>query len=292
MKLIHDEPLDSPRSLAAPRASSASHASRAFVPTMGALHDGHRALIRQARGAVGPSGEVVVSIFVNPTQFGAGEDFDSYPRDLEGDLRICEDEGVDIVYAPSARGVYGEAADHANRITVDPGPLGREWEGAHRPGHFAGVLTVVSILLNQVRPSIAFFGEKDYQQLELVRRMCRDLSIDVQIVGVPTVRDHDGLALSSRNVNLDPDQRRAAAAIPRALEAGQHAAADGSAAVLEAVDAVFAEAGLTPDYRALCAPDLGRAPERGAARLLVAVPVGRTRLIDNCPLELGGAHVR
>ena len=295
MKLIHDEPLDSPRSLAAPRASSASsasRASRAFVPTMGALHDGHRALMREARSAVGPVGEVVVSIFVNPTQFGAGEDFDSYPRDLEGDLRVCENEGVDIVYAPSARGVYGDAHDRGGRVTVEPGPLGQVWEGAHRPGHFAGVLTVVNILLNQVRPSSAFFGEKDYQQLELVRRMCLDLSIDVQIVGVPTVRDHDGLALSSRNVNLDPDQRRAAAAVPRALDAAQRAAVDGSAAALEAVDMVFAEAGLTPDYRALCAPDLDRAPERGSARLLVAVPVGRTRLIDNCPVELGGAHVR
>ena len=289
MKLIHDEPLEGLRE---PGARRASRASRAFVPTMGALHDGHRALIRQARSAVGPTGEVVVSIFVNPTQFGAGEDFDSYPRDLEGDLRVCEDEGVDIVYAPSARGVYGGNDDHGERVTVDPGPLGRQWEGAHRPGHFAGVLTVVSILLNQVRPNIALFGEKDYQQLELVRRMCRDLSIDVRIVGVPTVRDDDGLALSSRNVNLDPDERRLAATIPRALEAGQRAAADGSAAVLEAVDAVFAEAGLTPDYRALCAPDLGRAPESGAARLLVAVPVGWTRLIDNCPVELGGTHVR
>jgi len=286
MKLIHDEPLEGLREPGAPRAS------RAFVPTMGALHDGHRALIRQARGAVGPTGEVVVSIFVNPTQFGAGEDFDSYPRDLEGDLRVCEDEGVDIVYAPSARGVYGGNDDHGERVMVDPGPLGRQWEGAHRPGHFAGVLTVVSILLNQVRPNTALFGEKDYQQLELVRRMCRDLSIDVQIVGVPTVRDDDGLALSSRNINLDPDERRLAATIPRALQAGQRAAADGSVAVLEAMDTVFAEAGLTPDYRALCAPDLGRAPEQGAGRLLVAVRIGRTRLIDNCPVELGGVHGR
>ena len=278
MKVIHDEPLE--------RAG----VRRAFVPTMGALHDGHRALMREARNLVGPRGEVVVSIFVNPTQFAAGEDFDSYPRDLARDVRVCDEEGVDVVYAPSAQGVYG--SEQGSRITIDPGPLGQLWEGAHRPGHFAGVLTVVSILLHQVDPNVAVFGEKDYQQLELVRRMCRDLSYGVEIVGMPTVREVDGLALSSRNVNLDPDQRRLASAVPRALEAAQQAATGGVEAALAAVDTVLVEARLVADYRALCASDLGPTPERGTARLLVAVPVGRTRLIDNCTVDLGGDDVR
>jgi pantoate--beta-alanine ligase len=280
MRVIHDEPLEPAR------------VRRAFVPTMGALHDGHRALMREARNLVGPRGEVVVSIFVNPTQFGAGEDFDSYPRDLDRDVLVCADEGVDVVYAPSAQGVYGSVEEQGSRITLDPGPLGLVWEGAHRPGHFAGVLTVVSILLHQVDPDVALFGEKDYQQLELVRRMCRDLSFGVEIVGVPTVRDADGLALSSRNANLDPEERRQASAVPHALEAAQQAAIDGAQASLSAVDNVLAEAGLVPDYRALCAPDLGPAPDHGGARLLVAVPVGRTRLIDNCTVDLGGNDVR
>ena len=278
MKVIHDEPLERAR------------VRRAFVPTMGALHDGHRALMREARNLVGPRGEVVVSIFVNPTQFAAGEDFDSYPRDLARDVRVCDEEGVDVVYAPSAQGVYG--SEQGSRITIDPGPLGQLWEGAQRPGHFAGVLTVVSILLHQVDPNVAVFGEKDYQQLELVRRMCRDLSYGVEIVGMPTVREVDGLALSSRNVNLDPDQRRLASAVPRALEAAQQAATGGAEAALAAVDTVLAEARLVADYRALCASDLGPTPERGTARLLVAVPVGRTRLIDNCTVDLGGDDVR
>lgn len=278
MKVIHDEPLERAR------------VRRAFVPTMGALHDGHRALMREARNLVGPRGEVVVSIFVNPTQFAAGEDFDSYPRDLARDVRVCDEEGVDVVYAPSAQGVYG--SEQGSRITIDPGPLGQLWEGAHRPGHFAGVLTVVSILLHQVDPNVAVFGEKDYQQLELVRRMCQDLSYGVEIVGMPTVREVDGLALSSRNVNLDPDQRRLASAVPRALEAAQQAATGGAEAALAAVDTVLAEARLVADYRALCASDLGPTPERGTARLLVAVPVGRTRLIDNCTVDLGGDDVR
>ena len=278
MKVIHDEPLERAR------------VRRAFVPTMGALHDGHRALMREARNLVGPRGEVVVSIFVNPTQFAAGEDFDSYPRDLARDVRVCDEEGVDVVYAPSAQGVYG--SEQGSRITIDPGPLGQLWEGAHRPGHFAGVLTVVSILLHQVDPNVAVFGEKDYQQLELVRRMCQDLSYGVEIVGMPTVREVDGLALSSRNVNLDPDQRRLASAVPRALEAAQQVATGGAEAALAAVDTVLAEARLVADYRALCASDLGPTPERGTARLLVAVPVGRTRLIDNCTVDLGGDDVR
>lgn len=274
MKIIHDEPL------------RPAHSKRAFVPTMGALHDGHRALIQQARHLVGTEGEVVVSIFVNPTQFGAGEDFDAYPRDLQGDIDFCAREGVDCIYAPSVDGIYGQRAP--GRITIDPGPLGDMWEGSNRPGHFAGVLTVVAILLHKVQPDIAVFGEKDYQQLVLIRRMCRELSFGVQIVGVPTVRDHDGLALSSRNVYLDDAERAIAQAIPQAIQASLAQASRGEQAAVVAAQTVLRDAGLTPDYLVVCDEDLGPAPTEGSARLLVAVPVGRTRLIDNCALRIGG----
>ena len=253
---------------------------RAFVPTMGALHDGHRELMRVAREHVGPEGEVVVSVFVNPLQFGANEDFDQYPRTLEADRAACEAAGVDILYAPTVAGVYGSSPS----ITVDPGPLGDELEGATRPGHFAGMLTVVAILFNQVAPDFAMFGEKDYQQLELVRRMCRDLSFPVTVVGVPTVRESDGLALSSRNVYLSADDRRRAAAIPRALKAGSNATS-----VEQIRDAAMAElnsAGLDIDYVEVRSKDLGSASSDGQARLLVAVHAGSTRLIDNGPVHV------
>lgn len=258
-------------------------ADRAFIPTMGALHDGHRTLMRKARQQVGPHGEVVVSVFVNPTQFGANEDFDEYPRSLDADAQACAEEGVDFVYAPSVHDVYG---GHAT-ITVDPGPLGFELEGRTRPGHFAGVLTVVSILLHQVDPAVAMFGEKDYQQLVLVRRMCADLSFPVRIVGVKTVRDADGLARSSRNVFLSDDERRRALAIPRALHAGAAAARDGAEQAQAAAVAELDSAGLSIDYVEVRDPDLGLPPRNGEARLLIAVQVGSTRLIDNCRIEVG-----
>ena len=253
---------------------------RAFVPTMGALHDGHRELMRVAREHVGPEGEVVVSVFVNPLQFGANEDFDQYPRTLEADRAACEAEGVNILYVPTVGTIYGESPS----ITVNPGPLGEELEGATRPGHFAGMLTVVAILFNQVAPDFAMFGEKDYQQLELVRRMCRDLSFAVTVVGVPTVRESDGLALSSRNVYLSADDRRRAAAIPRALKAGSNATS-----VEQIRDAAMAElnsAGLDIDYVEVRSKDLGSASSDGQARLLVAVHAGSTRLIDNGPVHV------
>ena len=280
MRILHELIGERTNTPAPPRAL------RAFVPTMGSLHEGHRSLIREARRHVGPEGEVFVSVFVNPTQFGHGEDFDAYPRDLDSDAQICSQEGVDVLYAPSARDIYGErgAAD----ITIDPGPLGRQWEGEHRPEHFSGVLTVVGILLNKVQPDIAVFGEKDYQQLVLVRQMCRELSFGVEIVGAATVRDHDGLALSSRNVFLDGEQRQRATAIPLALEAAQLAAAGGANAAVRAAQALLSNAGLTPDYLAVCDPELRAAPAEGQARLLLAVPVGPTRLIDNCAMHLGG----
>lgn len=247
---------------------------------MGALHDGHRELVRVARQRVGPEGEVVVSVFVNPLQFGANEDFDQYPRTLESDTEACEAEGVDILYTPVVETIYGASPT----ITVNPGPLGGELEGVERPGHFAGMLTVVAILFNQVAPDYAMFGEKDYQQLELVRRMCRDLSIPVTIVGVPTVRELDGLARSSRNVYLSAAERQRAAAIPRALEAGRAAARleDVRTAALAELEA----AGLQVDYVEVRSNDLGPALPSGEGRLLVAVRAGDTRLIDNCPVHL------
>jgi pantoate--beta-alanine ligase len=252
--------------------------------TMGALHRGHVELIRAARRRAGPDGEVLVSIFVNPLQFSPGEDYERYPRTWEHDLAACAAEGVDLVFAPAADDMYAAGQD----IRVQPGPLGDLLEGAVRPGHFAGMLTVVNMLFNLTRPDVAFFGEKDYQQLVLIRRMVAQLHIPAAVEGVPTVREEDGLALSSRNTYLSPADRRAASAIPRALAAGRRSAAEGgtSDAVVAAASAVLRDAGLEPDYVTVTDPDLGSAPERGPARLLVAAPVGRPRLIDNTELAL------
>ena len=175
-----------------------------LVPTMGALHDGHLALVRAAKRV--PGSVVVVSIFVNPLQFGAGEDLDAYPRTLDDDLTLLRGEGVEIVFAPTAAAMYPDGL----RTTVQPGPLAAELEGAARPTHFAGVLTVVLKLLQIVRPDRIFFGEKDYQQLALIRQMVADLNVGVDVIGVPTVREADGLAMSSRNRYLDPVQRELA----------------------------------------------------------------------------------
>jgi pantoate--beta-alanine ligase len=255
----------------------------ALVPTMGALHDGHRALLRAARGL---ADDVVVSIFVNPLQFGPAEDLDRYPRSLDADLATCRDEGVAVVFAPDPQEMYG--LDGA-QVTVHPGPLGDELEGASRPGHFTGVLTVVAKLLNLVRPDVAVLGEKDYQQLVLIRRMVADLDLGVRIVGAPTVREPDGLALSSRNHYLSTVERRRAMALSRALRAGAAAGERGAAAVLAAARAVLdTEPQIAVDYVALRAPDLGPAPSAGSARLLVAARVGGTRLIDNIPVGLAG----
>ena len=253
----------------------------AVVMTMGALHDGHEALIRTARER---ADEVLVTIFVNPLQFGPNEDFDRYPRSLDADLAICGRNGVDVVFAPGPGDMYphGEPA-----VRVNPGPVGEILEGASRPGFFHGVLTVVLKLLQLTRPHLAFFGEKDYQQLTLVRAMTRDLDVPVEIVGVPTVREADGLARSSRNRYLDPAQRQAALALSAALSAGVAAArdgADGPALLAAAVAALGDRVEL--DYLALTDPDLGPAPGHGPARLLIAARVGSTRLIDNTALEI------
>jgi pantoate--beta-alanine ligase len=255
----------------------------ALVPTMGALHDGHLELVRHARRAPGAT-VVAVSIFVNPLQFGPGEDLDRYPRSLEADLDKCRAAGVELVFTPTATAMYGENA----QVTVHPGPLGDELDGAVRPGHFAGVLTVVTKLFGIVRPQLAYFGEKDYQQLVLVRRMSRELNLGVDVIGVPTVREPDGLALSSRNVYLSPEERQRAVTLSAALSAGKHAAVGGGDAVLEAAEKVLAtEPDIAVDYLALRDPELGPAPEHGRARLLIAARLGKTRLIDNMALNLG-----
>jgi pantoate--beta-alanine ligase len=256
-----------------------------LVPTMGALHAGHVELIRRAKRV--PNAVVAVSIFVNPMQFGEGEDFASYPRSLERDFELLDDIGVEIAFVPEVDEMYPPGAS----VTVHPGPLGDELEGAARPGHFAGVLTVVAKLLNILRPHYAFFGEKDYQQLVLLRRMARDLHLDTRIVGVPTVREPDGLALSSRNAYLTEQQRQRAVTLSAALTAGAHAAPRGGRAVLDAAHGTLAaEPEIDVDYLQLRDPELGAAPAEGQARLLVAARVGGTRLIDNVGLTLGPDH--
>jgi pantoate--beta-alanine ligase len=253
----------------------------ALVPTMGALHEGHRTLVRAARER---AGSVVVSVFVNPTQFGPGEDFDRYPRTWDADLAALAEEGADVVFHPQVDEVYPAGAVG---VTIAPGPLGGVLEGAVRPGHFAGVLTVVAKLFGLVRPDLAVFGEKDYQQLTLIRAMARELALGVEVVGVPTVREDDGLALSSRNRYLSPEQRATAVALSRALHAGAAAGPWGADAVLAAAHAVLAAApGLALDYLELTDPDLGPAPATGPARLLVAARAGSTRLIDNVAVTL------
>jgi pantoate--beta-alanine ligase len=260
--------------------------TRAAVLTMGALHAGHAALIRSARSAVGEDGHVTVTIFVNPLQFRAGEDLGRYPRTSKADIEVCAQEGADLVLVPPVGVVY-RAGDPS--VTVDPGPLGTLLEGAMRPGHFRGMLTVVHKLLGITGADLTFFGEKDYQQLVLVRRMVGDLDLPVQVVGVSTVRDDDGLALSTRNGYLTDEQRVHARVVPRAVIAGREAARRG-ADVTEVLAAAHAELkgdDVVADYVVVTDPDLGPTPDSGAARLLVAARVGDVRLLDNCALDLG-----
>ncbi|MER7439292.1 pantoate--beta-alanine ligase [Micromonospora avicenniae] len=254
------------------------------VMTMGALHEGHETLLRAAREQ---ADHVLVTIFVNPLQFGPNEDFDRYPRTLAADLEVCRRAGADVVFAPSREEIYpgGEP-----RVRVDPGSLGAELEGQSRPGFFHGVLTVVLKLFQLTRPDLAFFGEKDYQQLTLIRRMVRDLDVPVQVLGVPTVREPDGLALSSRNRYLSEPERAAALSLSGALRAGAEAAEQGRDAgvVLSAAHQAFGAGtpGAQLDYLVLTDPDLEPGPVDGPARLLIAAWVGSTRLIDNMPIRL------
>ncbi|WP_214107425.1 pantoate--beta-alanine ligase [Acrocarpospora catenulata] len=258
----------------------------ALVPTMGALHEGHRSLIRLA----GERAEhVVVSIFVNPLQFGPNEDFSRYPRTFDADLAVCEQEGVRAVFAPSAADMY--LPDR--QVAVSAGAMGTVVEGAFRPGHFDGVLTVVLKLFNLVQPDLAIFGQKDAQQLALIRRMVADLDVPVEIVAAPTVREPDGLALSSRNRYLSARERVTALELSRALRAG--AVQREPARIRQAARAVLEEAArldppLLLDYLALVDPasftDVGEGYRRQAV-LAVAAKVGTTRLIDNMVLDLG-----
>lgn len=282
---LEPAPRSSP-TLARTRAQLAAFRERATGPvavvmTMGALHAGHVALLRQARQR---AKTVVATIFVNPLQFGPGEDFQRYPRPLADDLAVCAQEGVDLVFSPSDDEMYPNGATNT---LIEPGPLARQWEGEQRPGHFAGVATVVTTLLNLIRPDLAFFGEKDYQQLVIVQQLVADLALDVDVVGVPIVRDADGLALSSRNAFLTAEEREQATAISAALRAGAAAGLAGAAQVLAAANVTLADAGIVPDYCALTDTRLQPAPASGPARLLIAARVGRTRLLDNGAVTLG-----
>ena len=255
--------------------------SVALVPTMGALHAGHLALIERARGLADC---VVASIFVNPTQFAPGEDLDRYPRPLADDQRMLAEAGVAVLWAPTPAVMYPAGFVTSVRVEGLREPLC----GMSRPGHFNGVATVVVKLLNQVRPDLAVFGEKDWQQLAIIRRAVADLNMTVDVVGVPTVREADGLALSSRNRFLTDDQREQAAALPRALDAAATAIAAGQsvAEVLSRARAAMTAAGLAVEYLELRAgADLALLDGPAAdARLFVAASAGETRLIDNRPL--------
>jgi len=253
----------------------------AVVMTMGALHEGHESLLRTARDN---ADHVIMTLFVNPLQFGPSEDFDTYPRSREADLALAEGHGVAAVFAPTRDEMYPGGRP---QVTVDPGPLGALYEGASRPGFFHGVLTVVLKLLHLTRPHVSFFGEKDYQQLTLIRIMTRDVDLDVDIVGLPTVREPGGLALSSRNRYLSPGQRVPALALSRALAAAAAVGGQGAAAARAAAENIFtATPGAVLDYVAVTDPLLGPPPEHGPARMLIAARVGATRLIDNAALTL------
>lgn len=254
-------------------------AAPGLVPTMGALHDGHLALIaRSAR----ENPQTVVSIFVNPTQFGDPADLKRYPRHLGRDIAAATRAGATLIFAPDVSAIYPPGFD----TWVEPGDLGRRWEGEARPGHFRGVATVVTILLNLVRPARAYFGEKDYQQLQIIRRLHRDLALPGDIIGCETIRDPDGLALSSRNARLAPEHRRLARRLPEALTAVSDLARQGerSAARLEAAGrSALDHPDIYIDYLAIVDEEtLSRLTTlEHRARLLVAVEIGGVRLIDN-----------
>lgn len=250
----------------------------AFVPTMGALHAGHLSLVTRAREA---ADLVVVSIFVNPLQFGPQEDFATYPRDETRDVALCDEAGVNLVFIPSLEQMYPEGA--ATRVVVE-GPLATTFEGASRPGHFDGVATVVSKLFNVIDPEVAVFGQKDAQQVAVIRQMVRDLSYRTEVVVGATVREPDGLALSSRNAYLGDGEREAAAALYRTLALGEEACRSGGAAAAVAVmETELGEVdGIELDYAAAVDPySFGPPSDDGPVLLVVAARVGRTRLIDN-----------
>lgn len=268
-----------------------TNSERACVPTMGALHAGHLQLVKEARKIVGDSGQVVVTIFVNPTQFGANEDLASYPRSLTEDIALCTEAGVDLVFAPLVPEMYPDGATLNSMTSVQPGPVGEILEALDRPDHFAGMLTVVAKLFNITQPKHAFFGEKDYQQLALVKNMVRDLNMPVTVHGVTTVRDADGVALSSRNANLSDVDRHVARSIPVALAAAQNLAGTvaeklGLAQELlsEKIEIMYLEA-LSNDLSAR----LDSSMVADSGRILFAGRVGTTRLLDNCNVSAGNS---
>lgn len=257
---------------------------RVLVPTMGALHEGHLSLVDLARRRAGPEGEVVATIFVNPAQFAPHEDFDRYPRPFEADVALLEARGCDLVFAPDRAAMYAPDAS----VTVVESAIGAGLEGASRPGFFGGVCTVVAKLFNLVQPDAAVFGEKDYQQLAVIRRLVRDLDFPVEVLSGPTVREPDGLAMSSRNAYLSAEERRQAAAISRALGEARAAIQQGEVSVATLLDRVRARIAAEPlariDYVAGVHPDtLEPVGTVGPDGLLLAAAVwfGRTRLIDN-----------
>jgi len=275
--------------------------SIALVPTMGALHDGHLTLVRQAKsysplprdlGEAEPSGNpeafVAVSIFVNPTQFGPSEDFNRYPRNLDRDAELCESEGVDLIFAPTAHEMYSEGFD----AWVEVGGLTDKFEGVIRPGHFRGVTTVCAKLFNIIQPDRAFFGRKDYQQLKVIQKMVRDLNMPLEIVPVDTVREADGLAMSSRNAYLDSAQRQTALILSRALKEAEVVFSAGERmckSVQQSVEKLIkAETGIVLDYAAVVDAETLEdmdTIDRDAV-VLLAVRVGKTRLIDNTVLRV------
>ena len=257
-----------------------------LVPTMGFFHEGHLSLMRHARAE---NRTVVVSLFVNPSQFAPGEDLEAYPRDEERDAGLAEAEGVDILFAPPVEEVYPPGFS----TTVDVGPVTEPLCGQSRPGHFQGVATVVAKLFNMVQPDVAYFGQKDAQQAIVIRRLVRDLDMPVRVDVTPTVREDDGLAMSSRNVYLDASERTQALAINRSLRAAEELVATGERDANAVIDAAYAEltaAGITPEYVELRSTEDLSPVERvnGSTLLAVAARVGRARLIDNT--VLGGTR--
>ncbi|MCS4484760.1 pantoate--beta-alanine ligase [Gleimia sp. 6138-11-ORH1] len=260
-----------------------------LVMTMGALHAGHLSLVETAREK---ADYIVVSIFVNPTQFAPGEDFDAYPRQLERDLELLAEVGADLVFAPTPAEIY----PHPARVTLDPGPTAKVLEGATRPSHFGGVLQIVHKVINLVHPKVAVFGQKDAQQLALIRQMVEDLDMPVEIVAAPIVREADGLAMSSRNAYLSEAERKLALCLSAALQAGAQAAeaGEGAGAILKAAETVIFEASaavdspatLKLDYIALVDGVTFQPVTQGPAVLAIAAKVGNTRLIDNYLVEV------
>ncbi|MFN3477210.1 MAG: pantoate--beta-alanine ligase [Candidatus Methylomirabilales bacterium] len=262
-----------------------------FVPTMGALHEGHLSLMRRSREENDVS---IISLFVNPTQFDRKEDLEAYPRDLQGDLAKAEAVGVDFVFAPTEEAMYPSGY----QTSVEVEELARRWEGASRPGHFKGVATVVTKLFNIVKPHRAYFGQKDYQQALIIKRMVQDLNLDVEIVVLPIVREPDGLAMSSRNVHLQPEERKAALCLHRSLVYAEERVYQGerdAKVILEGMRRILEEEPLARiDYVACCHPETLEPLERieGTVLFALAVWIGKTRLIDNSLVQTWKSHWR